>query len=262
MKKILVTTALGLFLSFIYVNAQDIIVKNDNARVLTHVVKINESSIQCKGLDKSADTTFSFKPNDLKMIIYEIGNIQYFNENKKVSVNDDYSNASNATNNITEREKKKEIGTSYNGSIELGGGFTGGVFQSPSRRSSYNPFEINARGLYRISKEGKLLIGINLNYSNLVLLSYSKRTSGQLVLQVIMYESKSDIIYFNALAGLGFFEDYSPRNIFGTVTNNRILPMAHVGFGIKHFFNNSRSGLFIESGFGGPYLLNTGFFFY
>ena len=72
MKKILVTTALGLFFSFIYVNAQDIIVKNglkqEDAKKVTKLIKDSGLKVQTQIMDDIIRVTGK-KIDDLQDVI-------------------------------------------------------------------------------------------------------------------------------------------------------------------------------------------------
>lgn len=243
----------------LHLKAQDIVVKTNNSRVFTHVLRVTDSIVSCKGFDKKSDTLFTLKNSDLKMIIFEIGNIQYFNEKKSNELSQDYSRPidyNSEKNNIISADNLTE---NYMNSLEIGGGFTASIF---SNYPTESPFQINLRAITKPNKKSSTLLGVNLNYSNKSLLSQSHRYSAMALLQFNFNKDNDDFFYLNLMGGIGYFDGNANSRSFNGIISDMYLPMAHIGLGGKHFFANKSSGVFYEAGLGGPYLLNVGVFFY
>jgi len=258
MKHLITKAALLILMVNIAAKAQDIIVRKDNGRILTHVVKINDSIVNCKGIEKNTDTTFAIKTKNIKMIIYEIGNIQNFDVEKKINVVEGYALETSKPKAVSNEKKSENSIRHYAGSLEVGSGFTASALFNNSLYENKNfasAYQVNIRGMLSVDSKNNFLIGFNANYSNVCLLTGDSRKSIHGVLQAVIYKEGKSEMYLNALGGLAFFE----KNISNFSDN--ILPSAHVGIGYKYFTGNNY-GFFIETGLGGPYLINTGIFFY
>ena len=105
-----------------------------------------------------------------------------------------------------------------------------------------------------VDSKNIFFIGFNANYSNVCLLTGDSRKSIHGILHAVIYKEGKNEMYMNAMGGLAFFDN---TNIYF----NEVLPSVHAGIGYKYFAGNNY-GLFIETGLGGPYLINTGIFFY
>jgi hypothetical protein len=258
MKHLITKTALLILMVNIAAKAQDIIVKKDNGRIITHVVKINDSIVNCKGIEKNVDTTFAVKTKNIKMIIYEIGNIQNFETEMKANVVEGYALETNKSKNVPTETKTESSIRHYNGSLEVGSGFTAAALFNSSlfNNGDVEPaYQVNVRGMLSVDSKNTFLIGLNANYSNVCLLTGDSRTSVHGILQGVIYKEGKSEMYLNAMGGLAFF-DNTKSNF-----SDNILPSAHLGIGYKYFTGNNY-GFFIETGLGGPYLINTGIFFY
>ena len=256
-KLILTISLLSMFR--VSIMAQDIIVKTNNSRIFTHVVKINDSIVSCKGFEQKLDTTFTLRTKDLKMIIYEIGNIQNFNEKKNEVQAQDYSRPVQSSFEKIEKSSENNFTDLYQKSFEIGAGFTGGIF---SNNNADAPYQFNLRAITKPNKKSDILLGINLNYTNKALLSQTRRYSGQGILQFNFHKDNDDLFYLNLMGGIGYFDGNQNFNNINGIFSDIYLPMAHIGLGGKHFFANGKSGIFYEAGLGGPYLFNIGLFFY
>ncbi len=257
MKHLITKTALLILMVNIAAKAQDIIVKKDNGRIITHVVKINDSIVNCKGIEKNVDTTFAVKTKNIKMIIYEIGNIQNFETEMKANVVEGYALETNKSKNVPNETKTESSIRHYTGSLEVGSGFTAAAL---FRNSFYgngdiSAYQVNVRGLLSLAQNNNFLIGANANYSNACFLTGESRSSIHLILQGVVFRESKSVIYFNIMGGLASFDSDGVSN------SNYIMPSVHLGMGYKNFFSDN-CGFFIETGFGGPYLINTGIFFY
>jgi hypothetical protein len=78
--------------------------------------------------------------------------------------------------------------------------------------------------------------------------------------QIYFLKRKDYMIYLNGMAGIAFF-NYNYSQNSGILGDTHIfLPSIHAGIGFKSYWAES-SGYFIETGIGGPYLINAGVFF-
>ena len=233
--------------------AQDIIVTQNNSRITTRVIRVTDSIISCRSLGNKLDTTFFLRTSDLKMIIYEIGNIQYFDK----KVND--KNSINVLPDYIKQKKKENLTDIYKYSLDIGTGITAG-FLNGGISDNYFPFQINLRSTFKTSPYSSVQLGANFNYTNLALVSVARRYSVHGIVQAILFKTEQTFIYCNALGGFAYFEPYTSQ--YNYVETNKWTPSVHLGLGVKHYIKNETYGWFIESGLGGPYLINTGIFFY
>jgi hypothetical protein len=257
MKYLITKAAILVLMANIAAKAQDIIVKKDNGRILTHVLKINDSTVNCKGIEKNVDTTFIVKTKNIKMIIYEIGNIQNFDIEKKANVVEGYALETSKPKTITNEKKSENSIWHYAGSLEVGSGFTASALFNNALYDNKNfasAYQVNIRGMLSVDSKNNFFIGFNANYSNVCLLTGNSRKSIHGILQAVIYKEGKKEIYMNAMGGLAFFDNTD-------IYFNEVLPSVHAGIGYKYFAGNNY-GLFIETGLGGPYLINTGIFFY
>jgi hypothetical protein len=275
MKKILLFLFSCIIITANNINAQDIIVKTNKSRIFTHVVNFTDNIIKCKGIDNYNDSIFLISTNEIEMILYEIGNIQYFNNNKSVGLtkqttNDSLNNKDlgkigyEYAKNKNESQKKSEKKVEENLlkeklTIEIGSGITFGLFNK-TYSSVYTPYQVNARVLNPVSEKSKNVIGVNLNYSNLATVAVARRLSLHGIVQNTLYQTKYSKVYFNLMLGIAKFSSYNTfgNNYFG----NGTMLSGHMGLGYKYYFDYSKVGYFIEGGIGGPYFLNIGILFY
>ena len=262
MKHLITKTALLIMMINIAAKAQDIIVKTDNGRIITHVVKITDSIVKCKSFEKNTDTTFVITTKNIKMIMYEIGNIQYFETDKKGVVGDGYvlETTKSKPQTISSEAKTESNIRHYGGSLEVGSGFTAAALLNNtlfSNNVAASAYQVNVRGMLSVDNKNNFLIGLNANYSNVCLLTGDSRKSVHGILQGVIYKEGKSEMYLNGMGGLAFFNG----SALGFGNKDEVLPSAHVGLGYKYFAGNN-TGFFIETGLGGPYLINTGIFFY
>ncbi|MFN5628406.1 MAG: hypothetical protein ACK48W_03885 [Bacteroidota bacterium] len=248
------------------VNAQDIIVKTNKNRINTRVLIANDSLVKCKGFLTNLDTVFSVNVSEIAFILFEKGNIKYYNNEsnnseeskKKEETNSEfYSENNNKPKVIPKENDRIASNEKFFHSLEIGSGITAGkLFNLGNKNNNAIPFQINLRYILSFKKPSLLGIGINANYSNLATIINAKRYSVHGVGQIYLIKNKEYVLYLNGMAGLAYFDEY-PNTFQGAPS---VLPSIHCGIGFKSSWADG-SGYFIETGIGGPYLINAGVFF-
>lgn len=249
------------------VNAQDIIVKTNKNRINTRVLIANDSLVKCKGFLTNMDTVFSVSASEIAFILFEKGNIKYYNNE---SINTEVSKKNEETNSeffrennvkpkgkINERDQLNSNEKFFH-NYEIGSGITAGRLFNPNN-DNILPFQINLRYVLSFKNPSSLGLGLNANYSNLASVVYGKRYSVHGVGQIYIIKNKEYVVYLNGMAGLAYFETYRNFSQYGP-QDRTVLPSIHCGIGFKSYWSGT-SGYFIETGIGGPYLINAGVFF-
>lgn len=280
-QKLLISSLLiALVMASLNLKAQDIIVKTNKSRINTKVLNFTDSLVKCNSFQNNKDSIFALEASEIDLILFEKGSIKYFNNmllnenqsNKKEKEESNNKGEELLSDSLKNGNKKEEsfvnvgVGRTKNyHTFEIGSGITAaralnGFYTNPN----ISPFQVNFRYLLRFSNPSELALGINANYSNIAFISVAKRYSLHGLMQIYLHNSDKFKLYLNGMAGIALF-DYYPSIYYGDSsfyvgTANGILPSIHLGLGIKSFWAEN-SGYFIETGMGGPYLLNAGVFF-
>jgi hypothetical protein len=263
-----------IYLSFFAykVSAQDIIIKSNKNRVITKVLIANDSLVKCKGYQSNNDTIFSINAKEIDLILFEKGNIKQYNNTSDLATNLVKKEQDSYVDTSIQNDVKSDISNPYkqpqpnnkklNHTFDIGAGITAArLLNRVYANYDILPFQINLRYILTFKNPSAIGLGLNLNYTNLATIAVAKRYSVHGVGQIYLVKKQSFIIYLNGMAGFAVFDNYNVSNSGTFVGNNEVvLPSIHAGFGFKSFWSGS-SGYFIETGIGGPYLINAGIFF-
>lgn len=253
------------------VTAQDIIVKPDKSRINTHVLIANDAIVNCRGLENNGDTIFSLQAYEIEFILFEKGNIKQHAGNVSLKTNLDKKDqepyVEAATKNTIKSglqdtpKQPQAVNRKLIHAFDIGAGITAARLLNRVY-SNYDilPFQINLRYTRNLKNPSAIGLGINLNYSNIATIIVAPRYSMHGVGQIYFLKRKDYMIYLNGMAGIAFF-NYNHSQNSGILGDTQVfLPSAHAGIGFKSYWSDN-SGYFIETGIGGPYLINAGVFF-